>query len=63
MTEAPKVYCPKDKKMVPIWYCLGSPFQQRMPCPDIISATVDMRKDLAEVNCDGWIKNEQKPAD
>lgn len=63
MTEAPKVYCPKDKEMVPIWYCLGSAIQQRRPCSDIISATVDWKNDSAEVNCNGWINDEQKTND
>ena len=40
MSEAPTVYCPKEKKAVPVWYCLGSWTQNRQQCPDLIKATV-----------------------
>lgn len=33
MSEAPKVFCKKEGKEVPIWWCLGSYFQQRPKCP------------------------------
>jgi len=29
MVEAPKVYCPKEGRDVPIWWCLGSSFRER----------------------------------
>jgi len=51
MTEAPKVYCPKEDRMVPIWWCLGSFVQQRYPCPELLEANVDFSKDYAEVKC------------
>lgn len=59
MTEAPKVYCPKDKEKVPIWYCLGSHMQGRKPCPHILTATIDMKNDATKVECKGWEKDEQ----
>ena len=54
MTEAPKVpevYCPKEKRDVPIWWCLGSFVQQRYPCPELLEATVKIAEDYAEVKC------------
>ena len=51
MTEAPKVYCPKEKKKVPIWYCLGSYWQRRLPCAELIEATVNLAEDRASVRC------------
>jgi len=51
MVEAPKVYCPKEKREVPIWWCLGSFVQQRYPCPELLEATVDFPKDYAVVKC------------
>lgn len=30
--EAPKVYCKKEDKEVPIWHCLGSFIQRRVRC-------------------------------
>ena len=49
MTEAPKVYCPKDKEKVPIWYCIGSFIQGRKPCYELIELKVD--GDNATVKC------------
>ena len=40
MTEAPLVYCPKEGKEVPVWYCLGSLTQQRELCPYLAKATI-----------------------
>jgi len=37
---APTVYCPKDGRKVPIWYCLGSLTQGRERCPHVVSAVV-----------------------
>jgi len=55
---APTVYCPKDKKQVPIWYCLGSFTQGRETCPRLIMAEVHggewariFCKDTEEVHC------------
>ncbi len=62
MTEAPKVYCKKDKKYVPIWYCLGSAMQHRRPCPEIETARIDWKRDIAEVECSGGKQDEQVPA-
>lgn len=50
MTEAPKVYCKKEDKDVPIWYCIGSFFQGRRPCPHNAGATVYYGKS-AETVC------------
>ena len=50
MAEAPVVYCPKEKRDVPVWYCLGSLIQGREVCPHLIKATVD-RGETAEVEC------------
>ncbi len=49
MTEAPKVYCPKEDKKVPVWYCLGSYMQGRMPCYELEELKVD--GDNATVKC------------
>lgn len=50
--EAPKVYCPKEKKKVPVWYCLGSFTQQRPTCQYWgRKATVDVSRDYAKVKC------------
>jgi len=51
MVEAPTVYCPKEGKKVPVWYCLGSFIQKREPCPYLIEATVDVRRNYAKVKC------------
>jgi len=51
MTEVPKVYCPKEDREVPIWWCLGSFTQQRHTCPELLEATVDIAKDYAKVKC------------
>jgi len=51
MSEAPKIFCPKEKRKVPIWWCLGSFTQQRDPCPELIEATVKIAEDFAEVKC------------
>ena len=51
MSEAPKVYCPKDKKKVPVWHCVGSFVQKREPCPYCVKASVDVSRDFAEVEC------------
>lgn len=50
MSEAPVVYCPKEEKEVPVWYCLGSFTQGRPVCPHLIKATVH-GGESAEVEC------------
>jgi len=47
---APTVYCLKDGKKVPIWYCLGSLTQGREPCPYLVRAAVHGAQS-AEVVC------------
>jgi len=51
MAEAPEVYCPKERKKVPIWWCLGSFTQQRPMCPELLEATVKIAEGYAEVKC------------
>ena len=51
MDEVPKVYCPKEKRKVPIWWCLGSFMQQRPMCPELLEATVKIAEGYAEVKC------------
>lgn len=50
MSEAPLVYCPKEKKKVPVWYCLGSLTQRRPKCPELIRAVIH-GGERAEVEC------------
>jgi len=61
-SEAPAVFCPKEGKEVPVWYCLGSFMQQREPCPNLIEATVSVSKNYAEVKCKfkGWKDKQEK---
>ena len=63
MTEAPKVYCIQEDKKVPIWYCLGSYMQRRKPCPELLTAVVDMKNDGTKVECTGKKKDDQKTND
>ena len=51
MVEAPEVYCPKEKRCVEIWWCLGSYMQRHDPCPELIEATVKIAEGYAEVKC------------
>ena len=57
MTEAPKTYCPKENREVPIWWCLGSFVQGKEPCKEIIEATVDISEDFADVKCNPRIRH------
>lgn len=36
--KAQKVYCPKDKRKVPIWFCLGNITQHIETCPYLVRA-------------------------
>ena len=47
---APTVYCAKDGKEVPCWYCLGSLTQGREMCPYLVKATIH-GGESAEVEC------------
>ncbi|MBA7664309.1 hypothetical protein ES703_72367 [subsurface metagenome] len=47
---APAVYCPKDGKEVPCWYCLGSLIQGREMCPFLARAEIQGGK-TAKVEC------------
>jgi L-amino acid N-acyltransferase YncA len=51
MSKAPKVFCPKEGKKVPVWYCIGSFTQQRKACLHCVEATIYYGK-KAEVKCD-----------
>jgi len=52
-----KVWCPKENKQVPIWYCLGSYVKQRKTCPDLIEGTV-YPSGRAKVKCN---RNDNHP--
>ena len=47
----PFVYCPKEDKQVPVWWCLGSYTQGRETCPEITEATVKFVEGYAVVKC------------
>jgi hypothetical protein len=47
----PDVYCPRERRRVPIWWCLGSLVQRKEPCPELIEARVDFPENRAEVGC------------
>ena len=49
--SCPTVYCPKEKRRVPIYWCLGSFMQQREICPNLIKAMVSIAENHAEVEC------------
>jgi len=51
MAESPEVYCPKEERKVPIWWCLGSYTQRRFPCIELIEAKVSITECTAEVKC------------
>jgi len=57
VNKAPKVFCPKERKHVPIWYCLGSFIQAKKPCPYCIEATVEKGGKTAKVKCN-WKESE-----
>jgi len=59
MSEAPKVWCNKEKKEVPIWYCVGSFVQQRV-CPYMNKATI-FAGAKAEVDCSFEQKGRPEP--
>ena len=37
----PDVYCPKENKRVPVWWCIGSFVQQKERCPHLVEIKVD----------------------
>lgn len=49
--SCPEVYCPKEGKKVPVWWCLGSFMQKKETCPNLIKATVIVAEDYAKVEC------------
>lgn len=51
LTEPPKVYCQKEDREVPIWWCLGSYIMGRVPCPELLEATVKIDEGYAKVKC------------
>jgi len=51
MVEAPNVYCPREGREVPVWWCVGSYTQGKEPCKELGEATVDISKDFADVKC------------
>jgi len=48
----PAVYCRKEGKQVPIWYCTGSFYQGRKRCPHMVKVTVRIAQNQAEVQCE-----------
>jgi hypothetical protein len=56
MSEAPKVFCPKEGREVYVWVCIGSFMQQTKPCPYCEEATI-YRGQKAKVKCK-WKKTE-----
>jgi len=49
--KAPEVYCTKEKRKVPVWWCLGNYTQRRFPCIELIEAKVNIDEGKAEVKC------------
>lgn len=50
--EFVEVYCPKAKKKVPVWYCIGSITQRRSACPNWAGqAVIDPKTNTAKVLC------------
>jgi len=49
--EAISVWCPREKKSVPHWKCLGSFVQGVSMCPDLISATICFHRGKADIDC------------
>ena len=49
--EVPMVYCPKEKKRVHIFSCLGSYTLGITACPELVEATVNLKKGVATVKC------------
>jgi hypothetical protein len=50
MSEAPKVFCPKEGREVYVWVCIGSFVQQTKPCPYCLEATI-YHGQKAKVKC------------
>ena len=47
-----EVYCPKEKKKVPVWYCTGSFTQNRKKCQEWSGqAEIDSTNKIAKVLC------------
>jgi len=51
MSKVPTVFCPKENKKVPVWYCVGSFMRGRKQCPYCAEATIYYGK-KAKVKCD-----------
>jgi len=54
--EQLKVYCPKEKRKVPVWWCLGSYVKAKKQCPELLTAQVDYGKNKAWVKCKATIE-------
>ena len=55
----PDVYCPKEGRRIPVWWCLGSFVQGKERCPELVAAHVNFKKGEARVRCgprekEGW---------
>ena len=50
--EFVEVYCPMDKKKVPVWHCVGSFVQKKDQCQNWAgTATIDPKTKTAKVLC------------
>lgn len=47
--KAPKVYCPREGRDVPVWWCIGSYVQGKGTCKELIKAKDST--DFADVDC------------
>ena len=45
------VYCPKEGKDVPVYWCTGSYVQRREMCPDLIEIRINYPERKAERKC------------
>ena len=54
------VYCPKERRRVPFWHCVGSFVQRRERCPHLIAASFNARKGTAHVQCEAKSMTDKK---
>lgn len=51
MSDSLKVYCNKEKREVPVYWCLGSYLKSHLPCAELLEATVSVKESRATVKC------------
>lgn len=51
LETAPLVFCPREKKEIPVWNCLGSFVQQKATCEFVGSVTIAKGKATVECLC------------